>query len=322
MHMQGDPRTMQENPSYDDVVDDVKAFLAERIEFAIGGRDRRGADLGRPRDRLRQDASSTTSSCCAGSASSASWGGRSCVGTSRKSFIGKITGREVDERLGGTIASCVLAQANGAAMLRVHDVAPVRDAVTVAAAILGTREWAAARPAPTRVRRVEANDNGPQSTRRGRASRPLDLHPPRRQRRRAGGRPAARVRRLVRRPRLRRRADRPPRGHGRLRRGVRHRRARGDRAQLPHARAPRPGRRRAADGALRLRERARARRRSPSRRCRSPSRRSPSRSCASVRSIPRPRRNDRRRRGAGSATSAWARTSATARRISAPPSRR
>ena len=55
MHMLGDPRTMQEDPTYDDVVDDVKAFLAKRVEFAVGAGARRGADLDRPRDRLRQD---------------------------------------------------------------------------------------------------------------------------------------------------------------------------------------------------------------------------------------------------------------------------
>jgi dihydropteroate synthase len=57
-------------------------------------------------------------------------------GSSRKSFIGKLTGAEVDERLGGTIASNVIAYANGAVMLRVHDVAPARQALTVADAIL------------------------------------------------------------------------------------------------------------------------------------------------------------------------------------------
>ena len=55
MHMLGDPRTMQENPVYDDVVDDVKAFLAERIEFAVSQGIDGGADLGRSGDRLRQD---------------------------------------------------------------------------------------------------------------------------------------------------------------------------------------------------------------------------------------------------------------------------
>src|SRR6266550_1792888 len=63
------------------------------------------------------------------------------VGTSRKSFLGRITGREVDERLGGTIASSVLALAAGADVLRVHDVAAVRDAVTTAEAILAAADW-------------------------------------------------------------------------------------------------------------------------------------------------------------------------------------
>ena len=144
MHMLGDPRTMQENPVYDDVVDDVKAFLAERIEYAIseGIQERRiwvdpGIGFGKTVEHnleLHRRLGEL-----------GELGRPLCVGTSRKSFIGKITGREVDERLGGTIASCVLAQANGAAMLRVHDVGAVRDAVTVAAAILGMREWAAAR---------------------------------------------------------------------------------------------------------------------------------------------------------------------------------
>ena len=55
MHMLGDPRTMQENPVYHDVVDDIKVFLAERIEFATVAGIHRGADLDRSRDRLRQD---------------------------------------------------------------------------------------------------------------------------------------------------------------------------------------------------------------------------------------------------------------------------
>ena len=58
------------------------------------------------------------------------------VGTSRKSFIGKLTGAPVDQRLGGTIATCVLAVANGATGVRVHDVRPVREALAITAAIL------------------------------------------------------------------------------------------------------------------------------------------------------------------------------------------
>ncbi len=135
MHMQGTPRTMQENPTYGDVVDDVKAFLAERTEFAISHgihEDRIWIDPGigfgktvehnlellRRLGELRE------------------LGRPILVGTSRKSFIGKLTGAPVDRRLGGTIASCVLAYMNGAAGLRVHDVGPIREALTVAEAIL------------------------------------------------------------------------------------------------------------------------------------------------------------------------------------------
>ena len=136
MHMQGTPRTMQENPTYDDVVDDVRAFLAERIEFAVGEgiREERiwvdpGIGFGKTVDHnlelvrrlgeLRE------------------LGRPVVVGTSRKRFIGALTGREVDDRLGGTIASNVLALRAGADVLRVHDVAEMRQAALVAESILG-----------------------------------------------------------------------------------------------------------------------------------------------------------------------------------------
>ncbi len=135
MHMQGDPRTMQADPTYDDVVEDVKAFLAERIEraTAAGVEEEKiwvdpGIGFGKTVDHnlalLRR----------LGELSEL--GRPILIGSSRKSFIGKITGAEVDERLGGTIASCVLAVANGAGAVRVHDVAPVREALLVAEAIL------------------------------------------------------------------------------------------------------------------------------------------------------------------------------------------
>ena len=63
MHMLGEPRTMQDDPRYDDVVSDVRAFLEERLSFAVAAGIRRRAHLPRSRHRLRQDASSTTSSC-------------------------------------------------------------------------------------------------------------------------------------------------------------------------------------------------------------------------------------------------------------------
>jgi dihydropteroate synthase len=135
MHMQGSPRTMQENPTYDDVVDDVKAFLAERMSFAIGegvAEDRIWLDPGigfgktveHNLELLRRLRELTE------------LGRPLLVGTSRKSFIGKLSGAEVDQRLGGTIASCALAFANGARMLRVHDVREVGEGMRVAGAIL------------------------------------------------------------------------------------------------------------------------------------------------------------------------------------------
>jgi dihydropteroate synthase len=135
MHMLGDPRTMQENPVYDDVVDDIKAFLAERIEVAVarGVLEERiwvdpGIGFGKTVEhnlelhrRLGEFAE---------------LGRPIAFGSSRKSFIGKLTGAEVDERLGGTIASNMIAFANGARMLRVHDVGPIRQALTIAEAVL------------------------------------------------------------------------------------------------------------------------------------------------------------------------------------------
>ncbi len=135
MHMLGDPRTMQENPVYEDVVDDIKAFLAERIEFATAaGIDGEriwidpGIGFGKTVEHnleLHRRLGELTE-----------LGRPVAFGSSRKSFIGKLTGAPVDQRLGGTIASNVIAYRNGAGMLRVHDVGPMRDALTVAEAIV------------------------------------------------------------------------------------------------------------------------------------------------------------------------------------------
>ena len=136
MHMQGDPRTMQANPVYDDVVDDVKAFLAERLEAAIGMGVAEesiwldpGIGFGKTLDHnlelLRRLGELR------------GLGRPLVVGTSRKSFIGKIDGSAVGERLGGTIASSVLAAAEGADVLRVHDVAETAQAMKMTSAILG-----------------------------------------------------------------------------------------------------------------------------------------------------------------------------------------
>lgn len=136
MHMLGDPRTMQDDPRYDDVVLAVKEFLAERLEAAraagiaaedvwldpgigFGKTASHNMELLRRLGELR------------------GLGRPLVIGTSRKGFIGRVDGSGPGERLGGTIASSVLAAAEGAAVLRVHDVAEVRQALAVTAAILG-----------------------------------------------------------------------------------------------------------------------------------------------------------------------------------------
>ena len=140
MHMLGTPRTMQEDPSYDDVVDDVKAFLAERIQFAV--------DSGVSEERIWVDPGIGFGKTLEHNlellrrlGELRELGRPICVGTSRKTFIGKITGRDAQDRLGGTVASNVLALANGAEVFRVHDVREVREALEVAEAILDRRGW-------------------------------------------------------------------------------------------------------------------------------------------------------------------------------------
>jgi dihydropteroate synthase len=136
MHMQGDPRTMQANPTYDDVIDDVKAFLAERMEIAVGAGVNEekiwldpgigfGKTLEHNLELLRRLGELRE------------LGRPLVVGASRKSFIGKVDGSSVEDRVGGSIASAVLAAAEGADVLRVHDVAETRQALTVADAVLG-----------------------------------------------------------------------------------------------------------------------------------------------------------------------------------------
>jgi dihydropteroate synthase len=146
MHMLGEPRTMQRGggPQYVDVVDDVKTFLEERLRFAVGEGVREelimldpgigfGKTVAHNLTLLRRLSELT------------SLGRPLVVGTSRKSFLGRIllaaTGAPgsvgVADRLPGTIATNVLALERGASVFRVHDVAPVREALAVAAATLG-----------------------------------------------------------------------------------------------------------------------------------------------------------------------------------------
>jgi dihydropteroate synthase len=142
MHMLGEPRTMQLDPHYDDVVNDVKSFLAERVAVAaahgvdptrimldpgigFGKTLEHNLELLRRLDEL------------------VALGPPIVIGTSRKSFLGKLTGREdPHDRLPGTITTNVLAYERGARVFRVHDVRPVVDALNVAAATV-RRPWTA-----------------------------------------------------------------------------------------------------------------------------------------------------------------------------------
>jgi len=147
MHMRGRPRTMQRDPRYGDVVAEVKRFLAERLELALaaGIAERRivldpGIGFGKTVAHnlallARLDELATL-------------GRPLLIGVSRKSFIGAIgaaaSGSEeplaVDRRLAGTIAANVLAYERGARIFRVHDIAPARDALALAAATLAGDE--------------------------------------------------------------------------------------------------------------------------------------------------------------------------------------
>ncbi len=138
MHMLGEPRTMQLDPRYDDVVSDVKAFLEERLAFAVARGRGRGAHLARSRHRLRQDRGAQPRAAAASRRDRSTSAARWSSGTSRKSFLGKLAGgQDESERLPGTIATNVMAFERGASVFRVHDVAEVADALAVAAATVG-----------------------------------------------------------------------------------------------------------------------------------------------------------------------------------------
>jgi dihydropteroate synthase len=133
MHMLGDPRTMQDDPRYDDVVGEVKAFLEQRLAYAVGA--------GIAAERIMLDPGIGFGKTIQHNlellrrlGELVELGRPVVIGTSRKNFLGRLTGRDPDERIAGTIATNVLAYERGARVFRVHDVAPVRDALTVTAA--------------------------------------------------------------------------------------------------------------------------------------------------------------------------------------------
>lgn len=141
MHMQGEPKTMQKEPRYDDVVGEVRDFLTQRAEHAVAAGVRPddvivdpGIGFGKKLEHnltLLRDLESIVD-----------LGFPVLVGASRKTFIGKITGvQEASERVFGTLATTVLAYEKGASLFRVHDVRANRDALAVADAVrVGVRE--------------------------------------------------------------------------------------------------------------------------------------------------------------------------------------
>ena len=135
MHMQGEPRTMQDDPHYDDVVVEVCEFLARQRDACVAA--------GIARDAIVLDPGLGFGKGLAHNMTLlrelprfAALKAPLLVGVSRKSFIGRILGRPVDERLYGGLGLAALAVAQGARIIRTHDVAATRDAIGMVSAVL------------------------------------------------------------------------------------------------------------------------------------------------------------------------------------------
>jgi dihydropteroate synthase len=135
MHMRGEPKTMQQDPRYDDVVAEVRGFLAERLEAAVAagvGRDRLAIDPGIGFGKNLQHNLELLRSI----GSFRELGVPVLVGVSRKRFIGELSGAsDPADRLEGSVASAVWGATNGVDVVRVHDVAATVRALRVADAI-------------------------------------------------------------------------------------------------------------------------------------------------------------------------------------------
>jgi dihydropteroate synthase len=134
MHMQGEPANMQDHPSYGDVVREVHGYLAARVA------DCRAAGIAA--DAIAVDPGfgfgktlEHNLALLARLGEFRDAGAALIVGLSRKSMIGNLTGRALDERLPGSVAAAALAVERGADIVRTHDVAPTLDAVRIGAAL-------------------------------------------------------------------------------------------------------------------------------------------------------------------------------------------
>jgi dihydropteroate synthase len=135
MHMQGEPRTMQNAPQYADVVADILQYLGERVAACEAG--------GIGRERLLVDPGFGFGKSLAhnlallrGLGELQRLGLPVLVGISRKSMLGAVTGRPVDERLAASVAAAVMAVERGARIVRVHDVAATVDALRLWKAVM------------------------------------------------------------------------------------------------------------------------------------------------------------------------------------------
>ncbi len=138
MHSGGDPRTMQQDVRYDDVVAEVHRFLAERLfacEMAGIAKKNLVVDPGFGFGKHLEH----NLALLANLDRFGSLGVPVLAGLSRKSMIGQVTGRAVGERAAGSAAAALLAAQGGAAIIRVHDVAETRDALAMLAAVQGAR---------------------------------------------------------------------------------------------------------------------------------------------------------------------------------------
>ena len=136
MHMKGEPRTMQQDPQYGDVVNEVKEFLSDRIS--------RAEKAGIARERIVVDpgfgfgkALAHNLQLLARLGELAALGVPVLAGLSRKSMLGAITGRAAGDPLAASVAAALLAAERGATILRVHDVNETKDALAVWQALRG-----------------------------------------------------------------------------------------------------------------------------------------------------------------------------------------
>lgn len=135
MHMRGDPHTMQDAPAYDDVVREVRDFLRGRVAAAENAGIARARIVVDPGFGFGKTLEHNLA-LLRGLSVFAGLGGALLAGLSRKSMLGRLTGRDVGERVHASVAAALAAVKNGAHIVRVHDVAATRDALAVWNAVM------------------------------------------------------------------------------------------------------------------------------------------------------------------------------------------